>query len=168
MRPAEKLILLLLCDIHKHLEIEGEVDPNLIISALGRHEWALESEYYLTEEPVDRAVVTETAKILTMWRVIESSYDKQSATEKKRIRDAAYPASVEFEGFDGNHDPHYGVASFYVDKLKQFEERKGRAMNSHTSTSLPSYRRMLKRFEQIEPKARDGLSADDIVSILKS
>lgn len=168
MTPAEKLTLLLLCDIHKHLKIEGEVDSSLIISALGRHEWALESEYHLNEEPVDPSVVNETADILTMWRVIESSYDKQSAAEKKRIKDAVYPASVEFEGFDGNHDPHYGVATFYVEKLNRFDERKGRPMNSHTSGSLPTYRRMLPRFKKCEPKARDGLTAENIISILKN
>ena len=46
LSDGEKLILVMLADIYKHLRIKGAVDPDLVHDAMyGGHAWGLRMEY---------------------------------------------------------------------------------------------------------------------------
>lgn len=48
-----------------------------------------------------------------------------------------------FEGFDGNHDVHYGIHQFLIEILGRYKEVSSLAINSH-GTVLPRYRELLE------------------------
>lgn len=174
LSDGEKLILVMLSEIHEKLKIENGVDTKLVRSAiLDGHLWALKWELsgiFHNSEPADE-VVTETVDILDMWRYVESSYKSLSSADKALIEEEASPFGrhVQFTGFDGNGESQYiGVARFLVDELNRFEIFKGRELNSHLPLSLEAYRRMLKVFAAMRSASRGSdLTAVQIIQILK-
>jgi uncharacterized protein YfbU (UPF0304 family) len=171
---GERLILFMLGEIHKHLKIEGDIDPDFVMKAVidGR-DWALASKYsgFFSSEPDDEQDVRETHDILTMFRVLASSYARLNKDDKARVDTEAAPFSgkdLKFGGFDGNHDPHHGIASFIVNDLGLYQELQGHAMNSHSSV-LEVYRRMHRAYEPfLRDFPADGFSADQLIEILKA
>jgi hypothetical protein len=57
--------------------------------------------------------------------------------------------------------------NFMVKKLGRFEEREGGATNSHSQTSLPRYKEMLRRFNVEMGNDSYQLSIDKLRAILK-
>lgn len=79
-----------------------------------------------------------------MFGIIESSISKLTGAEAEEAKVWHYN---QWHGFDGNNDPHYGVARTMIEELGEFEQsRKGVNLNSHTQSSLPHYRRMYEKF----------------------
>jgi len=71
-------------------------------------------------------------------------------------------------GFDGNNETeHMSIARFLVEKLRRFENFKGRSFNSHMP-KVASYRKMIQLFE---PMRRNlvgrELSVDELIALLK-
>ncbi len=166
LSDGEKLILVMLSELYKNQKINGEVDPDLVLqSVCDGHTWGLRDKYHgifdATED--DPAVVTETNDILYMWRTLERSYANLSDAEKKRVEDVAL-LGVKFEGFDANHEPHYGVARYLIDRLDKYSEFKGR--NLAAVRALEPARRMFRVFEPL--RSHDYLSADQMVEVLKA
>lgn len=95
------------------------------------------------EDP--KSVTREVEDVLSMFWVLKNSLAQLHPTEKSQLNLAAF----EFEGFDGNHDPHHAQARFIVKRLNLFEEVKSHGMNSHSQATLPKYRRMLAVYNQI-------------------
>ncbi len=170
---GEKLILIMLCDLYKHLKISGEIDPGFVASAIfGGHNWGLSWEYSgLFHDHVDSdSVVSEVVDVLDMWSLMENGYASLSETDKQRIAVEADPFGkhVVFSGFDGNNETeHYSVARFMIDDLERFSGFKGRELNSHAPL-MESYRRMLALFEPMR-RTLIGieLSASQIIDLLK-
>ena len=50
--------------------------------------------------------------------------------------------SIQFSGFDGNHDEHYLIQNFLIDILGRYRDVTPVALNSHC-TILPTYRKLL-------------------------
>lgn len=169
LSPAERLIISMLADIHEKLGIRNELNPDLLKSIVwGGHSWALDWEYQsLGCKEDDDAVVKETADILSMWRSIENALGNIPQPDRDELEKDAYPWSIRFGGFDGNNDPHYGVASFMVEDLGRFGERKGGVMNSHSQSELLRYRTMLKRFQAVAPGVHYKLGKKELTEILK-
>jgi uncharacterized protein YfbU (UPF0304 family) len=174
LSDGEKLILLMLADIYKHLKIKDpEFDPKFITATiLDDHLWGFNWQFVGIpfEKEDSPPEVTETVDILDMWSFLEDSYKKLNSADKKRIADEAelFGGEVKFHGFDGNHEPHYGIARYLIGHLDRFESFKGRDMNSH-SRSVDAAKRMLIVFEPIRAKLHGGyLSADEIIQILKA
>lgn len=177
LSDGERLIILMLADIYKHLKIKShEFDADFIAKAAGDgHDWALQQKYggIFPTEPRNEHDVKETHDILTMFRILQGSYGRLSEADKKRI-DAAVPhqtgKDLFFQGFDCNHDAHCGIARFIVEELGQYDEQKGRAFNSH-GTVLPTYRRMLDVYTPLLheiPAGSRGFNADQLIEILKA
>ncbi len=172
---GEKLIMTMLCDIYRGLNIKnGEVDPDFILSALmGGHYWGLAWEYpgILHSHQDREQIVSEVANILDMWLFLESGYGRLSDEQKKQVAAELDPfgKDVRFPGFDGNYESdHYSIARFLVDKMNRFPSFKNRDLNSH-SGRLTGYRQMLMTFEPMRRMLTGGdLSAPQIVSILKA
>jgi uncharacterized protein YfbU (UPF0304 family) len=173
LSDGERLILFMLTEIYQHFKIEGEVDPSFIADAVaGGHDWALESEYSGLFPTADNDKdVHETHEILTMFRILENSLDNLSPADRKRVDEAVPPFDgndLRFKGFDGNNDPHIGIARFLVEKMGLYAEQKGRALDAHSSV-LDSYRRMHDAYEPMLETLHTGtLTADQLIAILKA
>jgi uncharacterized protein YfbU (UPF0304 family) len=171
---GEKLIVMMLCQLFKHLKVKSEIDPAFVEEVIyGGHYWALSWEYsgvFHSHQDAE-TVVTEVVDILDMWSFLERGFGALSKNDKDRVAAAAEPFGkhVVFAGFDGNGEgEHIGVAGFLINKLDRFTEFKGRDLNAHMHT-LDTYRRMLSVFEPIRPNliGRD-LNAEEIIQVLKA
>jgi uncharacterized protein YfbU (UPF0304 family) len=90
-------------------------------------------------DPTSVEVGEEVQDIFEMYRALGDAYRRGLAPPA----DAFHP---EFDGFDGNHDPHYGIGSFLVEDMHLWAELKGRPMNSHSMSTIGTYREMLKNW----------------------
>ncbi|MCJ2059818.1 YfbU family protein [Methylobacterium sp. J-048] len=163
---GERLIVALLCDISKKLDARHEIDPEFVMRSLGTHEWGLSWEYSgLFDQEDAPPLVRETCDILDMWRALEQAYAALPDADRARV-DAALGGAdpVRFGGFDGNHNDHHGIAHHLIEAMGRYQHFKGHYMNSHTQTSLPEYKAMLRRFDR---KAFHGdPSADRIIAVM--
>lgn len=171
---GEKLTMLMLCEVYKHLNIKGDIDPAFVEAAIhGGHHWGFSWRYqgifHGHEDNVQ--VVSEVGDVLDMWYFIESGYGKLSKKDKERVETEAEPfgKSITFRGFDGNNESeHMGIARFLIDDLERFSTLKGRDLNSHMP-SIETYRRMLGVFEPMRRNLMGGeLSASQIIDVLKA
>ncbi len=156
MSDGERLIIVMLAEVMEALKVNKEIDPTLVKSlVIDNAGWALKRKYpgIFNSEPTSDKVVSETTNILWMWGIIESSISKLSGAEAKEASGWHW---AKFEGFDGNNDDHHGIAYTMVNELGEFESFKGRALNSHTQSSLPHYREMYEKFDRY---IKDGKAA---------
>lgn len=167
LTDGEKLITAMLADIIEHLGIKGEFDPAFIKTAVfGDDGWALKWKYpglFHSEGPSDE-VVSETGKIMTMCRVVENSISQLSEEDRASIPEHQ---QMVFVGFDGNEEPHYGVATMLVEHLDRFGEWQDRGMNSHHNT-LSRYRAMLRAYDHMELPMNGKFPLNDIMTILEA
>lgn len=168
LSDGEKLILVMLANVCERFNIEGEIEPEFIRNAVaGGHSWALKSEYAGLFTPEDDpAIVEETQQILTMWRGIDAAVNQMSPAKRERLKKDCYPFAIVFTGFDGNHDQHTRVARYMIEKLGWYEERRGGPINSHSRTSLPHYREMLRRFDSLKYDLSAGLEPEQVREII--
>lgn len=175
---AEKLILILLSEIHESLGIEGGVDTKLITESIySGNTWALSWELSgVIDGELDNANetpmhVNEVVDILDMYSFIETAYNSLSDEDKNNIETTVDPLAyyAKFRGFDGNNESaHYNAANFLIKQMGRFEIFKDRSLNSH-SAILPRYRNMLKLFNPIRAKIVDrSLSCEELITILKA
>jgi uncharacterized protein YfbU (UPF0304 family) len=156
LSDGEKLILLMLCQIHEHLKLKGDVtDTALVKEAIHSGniwglEWGMPGVFHGSE--TSEEVVHEMVNILAMWQRLEESFNNLKPNDKKWLADQSdLGRDVKFHGFDGNSqiEVHYiSSARFMIDYLDRFKLFKGRDLNSHMP-SLEAYRRMLPVFEPI-------------------
>ena len=174
MTDSEKLILLMLSEIHQKLEIQGDIDPKFIASAIyDDHTWAIPFRYIGVfpsesgrELPPE---VKEVIDILDMWTFIENGYASLTQQEKQKLA-AALPSGgsdPKFSGFDGNNETeHMSAASFLINELKRFPHFSERALNCHYP-SLSRHRSKLQSFEGIRKNlAGRNLNYSELEKIL--
>ncbi len=169
---GEKLILMMLRDLYKHYEVDGEIEPDFVSTVLGGgHYWGLEWEYSgLFHDHVDKKhVVYEVCDVLEMWSRIEFGYSKLPDKGKKEIEIRGGPLGqhVKFPGFDGNNEgEHYSIARFLINDLDRFQGFKDHDLNSHCPL-LRNYRRMWQIYEPMrESLIGRHLSSSEIVELL--
>jgi uncharacterized protein len=171
---SEKLILMMLCEIHEHLGIENGVDPKFVKEAIqSGNTWGLKWQYpgIFDTGDKDPAIVREVGDFLEMWSFIERAYKALSPSDKTRVGTEAEPfgKEVQFRGFDGNYEGEYiSVASFLINHLDRFVWFKGRDLNSHMP-SIEPYRRMYALFVPLRSSLGGGeLDAVSLIRILKA
>lgn len=175
LSDGEKLIILMLADLHNKLEVDGEIEAAFIKSAILNDQlWGIRWQYQGVpfENDGNPSIVNEVCDILDMWSAIERSYSSLSDEERSRLEKDATPfgTDVHFRGFDGNNEAeHMGVAQFLIDDLGRFHEFKGRDMNSH-ARSIDTYRRMYAVLEPMRASpAYDGkLSVSQMIELMKA
>lgn len=172
LSDGEKIIISMLADIHKSMEIKGETDVNLLMESIhGGHLWALkwEMQGILHDHNDSEQVVSETCDILDMWSIIEHSFVRLNDAEKQRVRTANHGHDPKFVGFDGNHEDHFGVAKHLIEVMGRFTEFRDRGLNSHSSV-VPRYLQMYGVFKQIRDdlgkRPNVALTVDEIEIIL--
>lgn len=170
---AERLMLLMLCDIYDSANALGDFDTDFIRSAVfGEKLWSIPWKY--SGIPFDDqdvpGVVKEVLDILDMWSLIEYSYTRLGPEDKLRLQEQAAPfgTAPQFRGFDGNSETsHMSTAEFLVNQLGRFVEFKNRNFNSH-SPLLGAYRRMLDFYLKVRGELAGGpLGLDDLTTILR-
>ncbi len=172
---VEKLILLMLCDIHEHLKIENSIDPKVVRSAIDSgNTWALPIKYpgIFESDEIDANIAHEVEKILLMWRTLESSYANLTPRDRSLVAKQVglKTNDLRFIGFDGNNEGEYlSAARFWVKEFKDtFPEFEGRDLNSHLRM-VGKYQAMLPIFEKHQPRlGTDNLTADQIVRVLRA
>jgi uncharacterized protein len=177
MKNGDRLILAMLAEIYKKLDISGDIDPDFVSDAVWSGQtWLLDWKYspLFTAANAEDSVINETCDILSMWRIIEQSYGAFTEEDKNFVSNntTASIRNPTFEGFDLNNNDHYGVADDLINKLDRFQEFKGRYLNSHSVVSLPRYRKMYSTFEPIFKRlsisSAASLSAEQMVEIMNS
>ena len=170
---GERLVLHMLCDLFKHLEVRSEVDPKFVKEVLfGGHNWALRWQYSgIFHGHVDkRRTVSEVGNILDMWSSIESGFTALSKPDKERLKEEAqlFGEDPRFPGFDGNNESDYfSIARFMIEEMGRFESFKGRELNAHMPT-LDIHFRMLAVFEPMKQTLTGGkLSVTQLIELFK-
>lgn len=158
---GERLIAVMLADIMRHNKINGEIDPDFVISTLtGKDDWALKAKYgglFHESGPRDQADVQETYDIFEMFRSIRHATDQLLPAEQAEIKALPF---YEFRGFDGNNDEHYGISATMLNELGYYSEFKH--LNSHSQATLPRYRKMLTIWHQMHDHNPNPLTADQL------
>ena len=174
LSDGERLSILMLCELYKHLKVKGEIDPQFVeLAIFNGYLWALRWKYVgiFHGDEVDEHEVSVVVDVLDMWFFLEEGYGKLSKKERDRIKaaDALFGSDVKFVGFDGNYETNYmGIARFLVNDMDRFTIFKGREFNSHVPM-LGTYRAMLAAFEPIRVTLiGQSLNADQIIAILKA
>jgi uncharacterized protein YfbU (UPF0304 family) len=172
LSDSEKLILIMLSEIYEKLQLDGEIDPKLIKSAIfSGNTWGINWQYsgIPFEDDDTPEIVKEVVNILDMWSFIEDSYENLSEKDKLLVEKEAKPFGKDpkFRGFDGNNETYQmGIAMFLIDDLNRFQKYKGRDLNSH-SPSIDTYRRMYTVFEPMRLELMgDLLNAKQLIQIL--
>jgi len=170
---GEKLIILMLSELYDALEIDGEIEPDFLRSAIfGNQLWGISWKY--SGIPFDGIEtpreVREVVNILDMWSFIEESIERCDEESRQQIEEAIGPLGRDprFHGFDGNNETeHMAIASFLVNDLDRFTRFGGRSLNSHMPV-IDRYRRMLPIFERFRPQIRPPqlLTANQLIQIL--
>ena len=160
LSEGERLILAMLCDIHKALNLKGAIDPDALRPLI------LEAESNATARGTngapakhrDRtAVATEVSEILDMWSAIERGYKHLSVDEKRTVEAEAGPLGrgVRFSGFDVDSEIEYRDAAHHlIEVTGLFERFQGRHLDAHMP-ALAGYRRMLRLYAPMRSVAGD-------------
>lgn len=174
----QKLIVTLLTDIHSHLEVDSDIDPDFVQRMVsGGHGWALGWKYpgLFEDRNDDPEGVKYVADVLEMWSFLEDSFKDLDEAGRKAFADASGHSGkdVKFPGFDGNNEHRYlQIARILVDDLDRWSEFSGRIVNSHMTTT-DGYRRMLVIFDEIRTRKIDNndygfLGAEDLAEVLSA
>lgn len=167
LSDGERLIVVMLAEVMEELKLNREIDPKLVKTlAINHDDWAIAHKYqgiFDSQAPSD-AEVTETHDILSMWSFIEYSIGELEGEEAK---EAAGFHHTQFSGFDGNNDPHHGIARTLIGDLGLYTEFASRNLNSHSRASLPHYRAMLPKYDAAMQKTHgEPLSIDVLRDLL--
>jgi uncharacterized protein YfbU (UPF0304 family) len=173
LSDGEKLIILMLSELHEKLDVKGEIEPDFIKSAIFSDQlWGLKWKYngIPFEESEDPEIVKEVVDILDMWSFIEQAYSRLNEEEKTQL-EANVPhfgKDPKFIGFDGNNETeHMATAMFLVNELERFQEFSGRSFNSHCP-SIDGHKRMISAFEPIRKTLSvKPLNLEQLTTILK-
>ena len=175
LSDGEKLIVMMLRDVYKHLKLrDGEMDPDFLAAVIsGGHYWAptwqLPGLFHGHED--DPEDVRFVVNVLDMWSLLESAYEAMPKKDKEAVEKEAQPFGkrVRFPGFDGNNEGAcLGIAQFLVEEMNRFGRFKGRDLNSHAPLES-SYRRMLKAFEPMRSVLMGtGLDVAQVMRILNA
>ena len=149
LSEGERLILVMLCDIQKALNLKGAIDPDtlkpLILEA-GSNSAARAVNGGAGDHRDRTAVASEVSEILDMWSAIERGYKHLSVDEKRTVEAEAGPLGrgVRFSGFDAESEIEYrDIAHVLIEETGQFERFQGRTLDAHMP-ALAGYRRMLQ------------------------
>ncbi|HAT7731461.1 TPA: hypothetical protein JAX37_003333 [Enterobacter cloacae] len=147
---AEKLQILLLCDIHEALGIKNSFDADLIREAVSTdNTWALEwnAPSLATDEdtPEDVKFVCD---VLDMYDFLAFTYEQLDDAQKRQLHEEVRyfdgVNSVTFPGFDGNNEGRLMSIAYMLKKMDRFSKQ-DITKNSHMPT-ISIYRRMLDVF----------------------
>ena len=119
--------------------------------------------FNLIFDEIDYETCKETNDILNMYRRINNAIALLSEEEKVEMN----LERIEFEGFDGNHNPHYNYMSFMVEKLNIWQEYKDQYLNSHSEIPLVKYKRMLEYQSKVLTESIYDFDKNDLNNLIE-
>jgi uncharacterized protein len=171
LSEGERLILAMLCDIHKALNLKGAIDPDTLkplILGPETNGTARAGNSTPGHHPNRTEVASEVSEILNMWSAIERGYKHLSAEEKRNVEAEAGPLGrgVRFSGFDCACEADYrDIAHVLIEETGQFERFQGRNLDAHMP-ALAGYRRMLRLYAPMRSVSSDRrLDARQIIAL---
>jgi uncharacterized protein len=171
LSEGERLILVMLCDIHKALNLKGVIDPDVLKPLIleAEHNGLARAANGMSGEHRDRtAVANEVTEILDMWSAIERGYKHLSVDEKREVEIGAGPLGrgVRFSGFDCECEIAYrDTAHVLIEETGQFERFQGRNLDAHMP-ALAGYRRMLRLYAPMRSVSGDRrLDVQQIIAL---
>ncbi|HHK8149046.1 TPA: YfbU family protein [Serratia marcescens] len=169
---AEKLQLLMLCDIYEKLEIDNGFDPDVLREAISSNNtWAIDwiAPSLSTDEDTPEEVKF-VCDVLDMYDFLQFTYSQLPQDKKDQLA-AEIPHfrgddSVTFPGFDGNNEGRLMSIASMLEKMNRFN-RQDITKNAHMPT-VAIYRRMLDVFLPIRGDMVPGvgISFDDLKNTL--
>ena len=170
LSEGEKLILAMLCDVHKALNVKGTVDLEVVHTLINGQskELALSSLLDTGAANGNADPTHEVSDILGMWSAIERGYKHLSLEEKEQVESEAGPLGrgVRFSGFDdGAESKHRDIAHTLIEESGRFDRFQGRNLSACMPT-LDGYRRMLRLFGSSGPVSADAkLNVRQIIAL---
>ena len=71
LSDGEKLIITMLCDIYKSLNVKGDVDPELVRSSILSESRKWRADKIANDDGSSNRLAVEVSQILEMWSAIE-------------------------------------------------------------------------------------------------
>lgn len=168
LSQAERLTLLMLCDIYEKLGIDNGYDPAFIRKTIDEgNTWAISWQYpgIFSERETTEQQVSDVTDILEMWHRMEWSYEKLGSDDQEQVKAANFGFEPRFPGFDGNGEGRQiSITDLLVNHMHRWERFKGRDLNAHVPT-LELHHRMLSAFNKESGMPR-GLSASELIALL--
>jgi hypothetical protein len=165
---GEKLILSSLGGIAQELKLKNSTtDLGLITNALSRgHTWAIDWEYdWLGCDETRYQFVKETVDILSMWNDLAHVYKNLSKEDKQKVNTASkFVKWDKFPGFDGNYEPHYGIALFLIEKMKRFTNFDPQNINSHCPM-VSRYLEAYSEFHKLRYQEHKDIGIKELLAI---
>lgn len=168
---AEKLQIMMLCEIYRKLDIKDSFDPGLIEEAVSSDNyWAINWEYPSLDDGEDDPLKVKVfADTVDMYEILQFTYERFTDTEKAEVAskishfDESY--SLSFPGFDGNNEGEFIGVGRLLKKMGRFSESIDLTKNSHRR-SVDIYQRMLEEF--LPARANDwhdgkGISVESFI-----
>lgn len=168
---ADKLQLLMMCDIYRALGIENSFNPDVIEEAINTSNyWAISWDNEAlndgTEFPDRVKFVVDT---IEMYSLLDYTYSNMSDDDRQLVSNEvprfSQAHSTTFPGFDGNNEYEYIQIARLLRMLGCFEGY-DITKNSH-HPSIDTYRRMLEVFLPIRDSFvhEVGISTQDFIRI---
>ena len=159
MTKAERLIVLMLCDLYKSPEEDKIFNPKLIEYAVAQGQlWALSWKYgdLLSADPPTKEQVDLVADVMTMWQVIEAFMPRFTPEERDEIVTATDRSldRIKFQGF--YEAPYRSIFSFMLEELELWPEFAGREYSKMLPV-LEADLRMLAKYKEIRDADRFDL-----------
>ncbi len=172
LRPVDKLMLLMLCDLSKKRS-ERSINFNLIEKALiSDNEWSLSwKEFQLTDGSDDNESVLITSQILSMYQVLYRSFLRLNREEQREVIDVCMGELPLFIGFSKEMEyEHYKIAQFFINEMGLFKELSKVLSFDSKKEMMPLYQRMLKTFNTVTHTKGyvKWLSKDGIILVVVS
>ncbi|MBI2046308.1 MAG: YfbU family protein [Parcubacteria group bacterium] len=167
---GEKLILSTLSNIANELKLENtkrEID--LIVKALFHGKsWAIDWEHeWVNTDDGPYKYVEETINILSMWDYLSHIYKKLPKKDREMVDGAcSFMKWGKFPGFDGNNEPHFGIARFLIEDMKRFTNFDPQKINSHFPV-VDNYLSMYSEFDKQHYKNRKPIGVSELITITK-
>jgi len=171
---GEKLILSILCDVGRKVGSTGMVDPDFLEAAIkGGHSWAIEWEHPSLSHGHTNSQNTAdfVIRVLSMWRLIEDSFEQLPEGDKRLVRGETGIAGVPvFPGWDSDHEANYkSTARFMTEQMNLMPMFKGRSAIDSGEPVLKRYKRMLSRFTKLDRQGADQfLSVKELLGLLSA
>ena len=151
MTKAERLIVLMLCDLYKSPGEDKIFNPKLVEYAIAQGQlWALSWEYgdLLSAPSPTKEQVDLVAEVMTMWQVIEAFMSRFTPEEREEIASATDHSLdlLKFQGF--YEEPYRSIFSFMLEELGQWSNFAGRDYSKMLPV-LGADLRMLAKYKEI-------------------
>ncbi|WEJ22976.1 YfbU family protein [Pseudomonas sp. SD17-1] len=174
MQPTatERLIVEMLCEVYKKLEITDSYDPDIVARAMGSQDyWVLDWKYDVrdgdSETPPHVTAVVDT---LDMYQFLQEAYEAFDDEQRQSVEAVGIGRTLEFPGYDGNNETDYlRAARYLVRDLDRFTRLQGSADTNSHAPLAPMYARMVEVFLPIRRNVVGRrMTVEEVVEVLNA